>query len=64
MGSQLMIWSWMNLCNRIVKMYMWTTVKTTCQSGNEREEMDADDELNTLMHFVFGSGSGNNLSLE
>ena len=47
-----------------IEMYMWTTVKTTCQSGNEREEMDADDELNTLMHFVFGSGSGNNLSLE
>ena len=22
-------------------------MKTTCQSGNEREEMDADDELNT-----------------
>ena len=24
----------------------------------QREEMDADDELNTLMHFVFGSDSG------
>ena len=29
-------------------------------SGWQREEMDADDELNTLMHFVFvfGSDSG------
>ena len=24
----------------------------------QREEMDADEELNTLMHFVFGSDSG------
>ena len=24
----------------------------------QREEMDPDEELNTLMHFVFGSDSG------
>ena len=32
---------------------MWMTAKMEWQ----QEEMDADDELNTLMDFVFGSDS-------
>ena len=48
----------MNLCNRIVKMYNYVDDSEDDLSEWQREEMDPDEELNTLMHFVFASDSG------
>ena len=56
-----MIWSWMNLCNH---RYLSATVDVYVDNSEDdlsewqREEMDPDEELNTLMHFVFASDSG------